>query len=298
MGKHQPSYFIQPAQDAGVIVMPKIVLIVGAGLFGSVLARVVRNEGHEAILIDGALPNPGSAAAACLLKPDWLPTAMRSVYRDLDELFGLRDVTLKTQLGAQLTLQHIPPEDVLLRPDVAAVIDRVEGGTQPRVSVSGLDRERFLHGDYVVVCAGIHSNELLGLSQQKRMEGKVGAALLTQTPIECPRFHVWAPYKQTISFNKVRSDGIREGWVGDGTAILQKNWDVKFQMRLLDHAAQVGVRRELSMYRMVVGVRPYGKPNLHSMVEYGRNVLLNSGGGKIGLALAMDAAIRFRNQYL
>jgi hypothetical protein len=109
-------------------------LVVGAGLFGSIIAAALRARGASVIVVDDARLEAGSRPAACLMKPGWFSSLGKSVYTPalsmLEELYGVK--TIKFKMGiAQVPVKWCDPASILLpadRKDTVKVIRR--GRTQ------------------------------------------------------------------------------------------------------------------------------------------------------------------------
>lgn len=264
-------------------------IVIGAGLFGSVIAAKLRYDGHDVVVIDSYEPNAGSKPAACLMKPSWFSGLGKEVHEPslqlLDQLYGVMDLQFRVGL-VKTTVHWCKPSDILQVPEVDAKVMGVvpaAKGYDVTVRYLGTNRVGTFHAERVVVAAGIWSAELVPLNT--KMTGQMGMALLfTEQYIEEPFIHAWAPYRQLVAFN--RGDGL---WVGDGTAIKQENWDEarEREVMLRCQKALCNVGHPSEGMRSLRGIRPYvkdAKPCL--LEELSPGLWVATGGAKNGTIAA------------
>ena len=71
-------------------------IIVGGGLFGAIIAKALRADGHEVLVIDRGERYAGSKPAACLMKPSWFSSLGRKVHvpalRLLGDLYDIKNI--------------------------------------------------------------------------------------------------------------------------------------------------------------------------------------------------------------
>ncbi len=191
------------------------VLVVGAGLFGSVAAALCRQAGMDVLVVDGRRAGSGSAAAACLFKPSWLSSLsadhQRMAFTVLDSLYGIGEVKLRTQLNLDMKLKWVPPHKILLPPDVTDTVQTVQPG------LVKLQAGGFVKAKHIYVATGRWGNELVKMPP---ITTRVGCAIKFPGVLPYNAFEVWAPYRQAITF-QITPKMI---WFGDGTAILEKNY--------------------------------------------------------------------------
>src|SRR5436305_8039426 len=92
-------------------------LVVGAGLFGSMAAAHARSRSIETLVFDSGLVGAASPAAAGLFKEAWAGKKLREHFDRavglLDELYGIRQVALRHEDDRQEILSFVPPSVVL-----------------------------------------------------------------------------------------------------------------------------------------------------------------------------------------
>lgn len=254
------------------------VAVVGAGLFGSVIAAALRKGRASVLVIDDARPEAGSKPAACLMKPGWFSGLGKNVYDPaltlLDSLYGLRDVQFSV-LGAKRVKVHwCDPAAILKPPDVRGFVQRIEntkGGH--RLFVEGKET---VSARKVVVAAGIWTPQLVCVTVP--VEAYSGEAYLwPKRKIDTPFIRPWAPYKQVVAFN--RGDGL---WVGDGSTI--KNWnDARASASLSRCAEAVGMKEKP---QRLFGHRPFTRRTPCYLEELRSGLWVATGGAKNGTILA------------
>jgi glycine/D-amino acid oxidase-like deaminating enzyme len=241
-------------------------IVVGAGLFGQLIARGLRAAGHEVLVLDSRQPLAGSPPAACLINPAWVSTLGPGVLETglgfLNQHFTphTRELIQFGARQAKVTAHWYDPVQLLAGPVHEYNATALVTGGNRRWGVQGewigdpVLKDDVLGADLVVVAAGYWSQALvpwvdLGLS------GKIGAAWLYPT-VNQPGFIIpWAPYKQIVGFD--RGDGY---WVSDGTAIKPSNYtDGRREESFGRCKLGMGRTGEDLPVKELVGIRPYTK---------------------------------------
>jgi hypothetical protein len=277
--------------------MPLDAIIIGGGLFGSVIEAKLNHMGMTTAIIDAEKQMRGSKPAACLMKPSWFSGMGSAVYNPalelLDEMFGIQDLTFEVRatksgkLSKETTVHWINPRHILTHNKENRILGRVEEylkDTPETWVVRYLDANtgnpKSLSAHNLIVAAGIWTEKLTGNSKHKQV-GQVGAAFKWKDHVPKPYIFPFAPYRQIVAFNI--DDYV---WFGDGTAIKQENW------------SQEHIDR--SMYRMVhhfpgpkedahyiEGIRPYHKGSKVCLLDNPEAGLwVASGGAKNGTLAA------------
>jgi glycine/D-amino acid oxidase-like deaminating enzyme len=255
-------------------------LVVGAGLFGSLAAAYARSKGARAIVFDPGLEGAASPAAAGLFGEAWAGNKMREHYHRalplLDRLYGIRQVALTGDDGRPETLSFVPPAAVL---DPDPVRQRVTA-----VGDGWLEAGGRRHEGWVYVAAGVWCESFLpGLG----VYGKAGAAFAFAG--ERPgRRRALAPGRQAVAF--VRDPGTT--FFIDGTA--ERQYTAEHDRRTLERAAELGLTDPV---RRWWGRRPYvpGGPVFRRL---GGRTWLATGGRKLGTVLGASCARRLVEEEL
>lgn len=264
-------------------------IIVGGGLFGSVIAQELRSQGRRVEVLDRGEPLAGSGPAACLMKPSWFAGLGKEVHvpalETLDRLYGVNDLQFTLHVGAGFAtgiVHWVNPRHILRFGkrycSVAAVapgrvILAADQGAQPEV----------LEARHVIVAAGVWTQQLLRQYEQGWQRGM--AVLYPEAHTSTGIIKPWAPYRQLVGFD--RGDGV---WVGDGSAIKHTNWSPTREEEILSRERKLARRMigpVLPLEDQLQGLRPYwkgGKPCLLERVEDG--LWVASGGAKNGTLAA------------
>lgn len=262
------------------------IVIVGAGLFGSIATTLCRLAGHQVTLIDNNSPLAASPCAGNFFKPSWLtamaPKAVELALNTLDTLYKVETVecVVCPERKRSVQLQWVNPRSVLLKPDVEDVAAHLGYGEV--LCSSGVP-----YTGKVLIAAGIGCASLVNLPPMKAL---MGACLRVNTQLKTSAIQMYAPYKHAIAHNF----GPSEVWAGDGAAIQQERWDYPTRVDLLKMRARVlGV----SM-RAENTVRTGARPSVEGFkAGYFKKVMPNTwvstGGAKNGLVLAAYQAQLF-----
>jgi hypothetical protein len=260
--------------------MPTL-LIVGGGLFGSPAAAYARRKGIEAVVFDAGLEGAASPAAAGLFREDWLRKRLRPYFRPglslLEQLYGVRSLSLTRDEGSQESFLFVPPS-VVLEPD--PIRQRVTAVGDGWLEAGGQRYE-----GWVYVAAGVWCEQLFpGLGVHSR----AGAAFLFQG--ERPgRLRQLGPGRQAIAF--VRNAGAT--YFSDGTA--ERNYTLDHDRQSLARAAAWGLTEP--PLRRCLGNRPYapGGPLFRKVAS---RTWLATGGRKLGTLLGAAFARQLVEQEL
>ncbi len=252
-----------------------ILLVVGGGLFGSLAAAYARSRGLEARVFDPGLSGAASPAAAGLVQEAWAGRKLKEHFHHalplLDQLYGIRQISLTTDNGSKEDFLFVPPSAILepapIRRRVTAVGDGwLEAGGQR-------------YEGWVYVAAGIWCEEFLpGLG----VYGKAGAAFIFPGERE-GRIRPLARSRQALAF--VRDPGTT--YFSDGTA--ERDYTAEQDQRTLVRAAALGLT-EPPLARLF-GQRPY-TPGGPVFRQLGQRTWLATGGRKLGTVLGASFARR------
>ncbi len=266
-------------------------IVIGAGIFGSLIAKTLMKSGRRVLVVDDRRPDAGSPPAACLMRPSWFSSLGKNVYqpalKKLDELVGVKDIKFATGLRS-INVHWCDPKKVLLP------IEAVEKSTVERVtrhadnqwlvqfemvqtSPKHVRRPDPAAAPLLVVAAGIWTPLLF---PEVAVQPQAGIAWLwPKERIEQPFINAWAPYKQVVAFN--RGDGL---WVGDGTSV--REWTSAVMGQSLGRCAKaVG----FSMHNLPTGIfgyRPYAKEKPCVFREIRKGLWIATGGAKNGTLAA------------
>lgn len=266
------------------------VVIVGGGLFGSIIARAFQKKGKRAIIIDKGEPTWGSGPAACLIKPTWVSGLGKEVVdpamAKLRELYDVK--TIDFQVGpVKQPVWWVNPSEILRQPQIKDEVLKIDIEPEGYARVIGV-KDTYI-GERVVLAAGVWTDRLLpeGCAPSK-VEGRAGVAFLyPDMNIEQPFIKPWAPFKQIVAFN--RGDGL---WVSDGTALKTDRISLDRENECHHRCATaLGIEPMGSSPKVLHGIRPYtskAKPCYFQMETPHFSVV--TGGAKNGTLAAGWAA--------
>lgn len=261
------------------------VVIVGAGLFGAMAAKLCALNGFKVTVIDSREKEAGSRAAACLMAPSWMAGLGKEKIEKgmevLNLLYKVVDIPFVVNKVKTVNIKHVKPSSILSLsriPNVEVVKDKVvmvgDGGVE---TIKG----RYYKGN-VLVAAGIWSEQLVVMPDIKALTGTA----LHFTQQTDPEVRVWAPYKQAVKFNITPA----VTWFGDGTSILRKNFDDTRIEATVNRASKYGLKLPS---RIIVGQRPYIEGEKGYFRHILHNTWVSTGGAKNGTILAAYQAQQF-----
>ncbi len=260
--------------------MPTL-LIVGGGLFGSQAAAYARHKGLEATVFDPGLDGAASPAAAGLFKEAWAGKKLRPHFDAalpvLDRLFGIRQVQLTREDGANDSFHFVPPSAILERNPVRESVTRVGDGW--------LESAGQRYDGWVYIAAGIWCSAFqAGLD----VHGKAGASFLFDGERNGRIRHI-SHGRQALAF--VRDAG--STFFSDGTA--ERNYRPDHDRQTLERAAALGLTDP--PVRRLWGRRPY-TPGGPLFVQLSSRTWLATGGRKVGTVMGAAFARRLVEEEL
>jgi hypothetical protein len=273
------------------------VLVVGAGLFGSIIAATIRRHGHEVVVLADQRDGMGSVPAACLMKPEWA-SSMGKDYGHaielLDHLYGVQTIPFKIKPSGLMTNCHwVDPAKVLRPPDRFGTykdtvwpmcewpqVARWEDNQHGRSYMEGYDKIIFATGNWAW--------EQMANADALSLQSKGGWGFLFEGQLDQPFIQVWAPYKQIVAFNR-DPDHI---WIGDGSALLPMSMTEERMQASLNRCA-AALAADPGRAEVLYGYRPYMKGLKEpAYIREITNGWIVTGGAKNGTLGAAWAAIQ------
>lgn len=260
------------------------IAVVGAGLFGCIVARHLMGLGHTVTMLDSREAGGGSLPAACLMKPGWLSKVPRldEVFNLLDQYYGLQELSFSVNNMLNQKVMWVDPRRVL---SMGHVYRTKVVGVDTKLGIIETEREQFLM-DHIVVAAGVWAK---ALCPWVPVEPRWGTAFLWPEHREShvpPFISQWAPYKQVVAFQ--RGDGL---WAGDGSAL--KTIDSEREAAMLQRCQEkLDIWTKPTYLR---GQRPYvsfNSPGAPCWLEHRGKVTVATGGAKNGTAAAGFCALK------
>jgi glycine/D-amino acid oxidase-like deaminating enzyme len=261
--------------------VPNTLYIVGGGLFGSQAAAYARSKGIEAVVFDAGLPGAASPAAAGLFKEAWAGKKLAQHIRDaipiLDQLYGIRRVSLRHDDGTPEEFLFVPPTVILEKQPVR---ERVTAAGDGWLQAGGRRYEGWIY-----VAAGVWSEQFHpGLG----VYGKSGAAFVFACERE-GRIHELTRSRQAVAFG--RDSGTTH--FSDGTA--ERHYEFLHDEATLENAKHFGLKDP--PVRRLWGQRPY-VPGGPVFMKLGGKTWLATGGRKMGTIIGAAFARRLVDEEL
>lgn len=265
------------------------VIVVGAGIIGATCAKVLREYGREVLLLDDGRPKGGSRASGGHLKPSWFGKVPEEIWKPsmalLDATWGLKEEEFEIRpSGLRETVYRVDTDEVMGCPKTLAKVTSVRHlHNYPIVSYEEAGETKEERCKLLLIAAGAWAEEILD-GFKLDVTGKQGVSFRVKGSLTAPFIQPWAPYKQVVAHQQ----GNNDVWIGDGTAVLERNWTEERTLACKDRClsflpgpAEVAETRE--------GIRPYCKhapeePCL--LVDLGPRAWLATGAGKSGTLAA------------
>lgn len=267
----------------------KDVIIIGAGLFGCVIAKQLQTKGMDVTIIDSNEELAGSKAAACLMKPSWYSSMGKDAYipamETLEALYGVETIEFKTRVK-KTKVSWISPRKIL-NPKVGRINSKVYEIFKTRDKWTVNDYSDNYHSRNIILAGGVWCNTLLMNSNLPLVDN---LHPLIGTSFQClgettPEISVWNPYKQLVKFN------INESYIWTGDGVTSKNyWEKKYLSQSLERCANFIGKPPGDLWP-TTGHRPYVKDAKPCYLEeHAPNLWVVTGGAKNGTIAAGWAA--------
>lgn len=275
------------------------VIIVGAGIVGSTIAEALRAQGMDVLLLDSKEQFSGTPPSGGHLKPSWFGDMPKKDYEPamalLDEVWGLYETDFAvTALGKNLksaTVWRVDTDQVVQTSKTFGKVTSIKYQGSPSVDYETLKGAiKTQDARWLVVAAGVWCAELLpDFFPPGSLQKKKGVSFRFQGHLDRPFIKPWAPYKQVVAHQQSR-DRI---WVGDGSAILERNWDDKRTRKCLGRCrSALGTTDKPK--EVLHGLRPYMKTGRYPCFfgQISPRSFVVTGAGKSGTIAAGWAAGR------
>lgn len=267
-------------------------IVVGAGLFGSAIARNLSNKGEDVLTVDSHHPMSASKCSFGVWKDGWVNKIIQEqVTQGMENLEwlanGIRDIEVYNMEKDRMeAFKQVDCSNILLDEESHFVgrISKINKEYVTIVSGKGEIDVKFKKG--VIVAAGAMTPEVLSLAGSKHsgfgLDKLWGATLDLKIKLDGNRMSQWAPYKQSMLVEM--SNGMYS--FGDGATVKNpKGVDDprigKASDRLLTHLEDVlTVGIDHNKIKVVnEGLRPYLKKGVPDFINQHESWLWSVTGG-------------------
>jgi glycine/D-amino acid oxidase-like deaminating enzyme len=266
----------------------KDTIIVGSGIIGATLKRALEKRGREVTIFDDRREMSGTVPSGGHLKPSWLSGMAKDQYEPaiemLDETWDLkREQFIIKPSFIKALVYRVDTDVVMKQPFTRATvlnIDRFDGAPLVMTSI-GHFRCKLL-----IICAGVWCDELV---DDMDITPKQGVSFRFEGKRQ-PFIKPWAPYKQIVAHQQ----GPNELWIGDGSAILPKNWDDARTESCLNRCRKTLTRKKTEPLKMLMGLRAYCKTGKEPCLvnRLGPRAWVVTGAAKLGTVAAGWSAVK------
>jgi glycine/D-amino acid oxidase-like deaminating enzyme len=264
------------------------IVVVGAGLAGSIAATALRKSGHEVVVIDDNQPLSGSKASSNLYIAAWLKKFVSSATSEgikfLEEMYRDQiDHPFSSGIAVAAQIKHIAQRNILVEPDVVGTVVRI---TDSQVTLSNGTQ---IDHDKLLLCCGAFIDQLV--KNPHRVSPLVGHALFMEgrLPEGAAKITVPTPYKHHKLY-QFDNDTI---YFANSTGLAKPSFELRHaelkQKLISDAKKALGLREEDSLPRIKeyrIGYRPVGgEPNsdFGELRMLSKNIWSINCGGKNGL---------------
>lgn len=269
------------------------VIVIGAGIIGATIFRRLTLQGRKGLLLDDNRSDAGTKPSGGHLKPSWFGDMKKTDYepamKTLDDIWGLHQsdfLVWPTKIST--TVYRVDTDQVVnARKTVGTVTDLHNLFSSPVVTYDTmLKKEIKVSTDLLIIAAGVWCSKFFPGIQ---ITPKRGVSFRYTGKLKHEFIKPWAPFKQIVAHQQ----DVNEIWVGDGSAILDKNW-TKERTEQCNKRCFDALGKSGNLLHTSTGLRPYcdsGKdPCL--LKQMNKNVWVVTGAGKSGTIAAGWAANR------
>lgn len=264
-------------------------IVIGAGIIGATVARGLLKLGMEVLVLDDRRSLGGTRPSGGHLKPSWFSSMAKDEYTPamelLEDLWGMSAEDFYLWPLGKLTTKvyRVDTDKVLKAPSVNATVvglEHLENFPLVRYTMLPSQEQRVDRCRLLVVAAGAWCHELL---PNITTTAKQGVSFRVEGRLTQPFIKAWAPYKQVVAHQQK----LEEIWVGDGSAIIPKNWGedrtAACRSRCLT-ALQKNVVGSAKVKHTIYGLRAYAKQKSGPCLleRIGPRTWVATGAGKSG----------------
>lgn len=246
-------------------------IVIGGGIIGTTIAKALEDRGEEVLLLDSASPHSGTRPSGGHFKHSWAGKMPKNVFEDsretLDRVWGVKvegeDKNEFCRVDIDKVLEYHRKQSFVERIDVR------------RNTV--FTTEQTYKFDNLFVCTGFQTAFLF---PELKIQNKFGVSFRVPGKIAKAVIHQWAPYKQIVAHQQSRG----RIWIGDGTAIIEKNWSDKNTEACRERCLRFLKKKMNTPCQQHVGVRGYMEHNKAHPCFYQkrRNTRIIAGAAKMG----------------
>lgn len=277
-------------------------IIVGNGILGATIAESLRKQKLETLVIDAHLPMAGTSPSGGHLKPSWFGGMDKAEYEPamqlLDETWGLSvdEFVIIGSLGLVKTKVYRVDTDKVGTKHIVGKVTEVENVEhEPVVTVLRGEQLSKYRCKLLILATGVWANTFdFGVE----CASKQGVSFRMPGKLSKPFIFPWAPYKQVVAHQQTENSI----WIGDGSAILSKNWTDKRTAECLARC-QSTLGKKLVTYRSNPPAPLETRKGLRAYCEHPKNepclfklvtdkLIIATGAGKSGTIAAGFCARR------
>lgn len=260
--------------------MKSDIIIIGAGLFGSMTAKYMKKKGLNVILIDCEQEMAASKCSFGVWKEGWINKTIKTEVAEglplLEEFAGI-----KKEEFFNMDKEILEP---MFYVDCRKILNEKylkETVVSIKNNIVKTNKGEHTSTKAVIVCAGVWTPELLkGYKNVPKVDIAWGATMDYSQNIDSSRYKTWAPYRQSILLKVDEKKFV----FGDGATVKNpKTEDPRIEAastRLVLHAADVIGSSDISKITSVKeGYRPYLAKGFGSMVNQHDSKLFSATGG-------------------
>lgn len=259
--------------------------VVGAGIAGSIVARLLRKKGHQVRVIDDGDRFSGSGASSNLYIASWLKKFSVDATKGIDVIESLFPASAIDQpfskgIGDAMKVRHIAQRHLLVKPDVVSQVALMQRPMGPPVLLDGTGTE--VQGP-VVFCLGYRAEDVLG--PKFKTDVLVGHCLLLKGRLEPGQSSLTMPLP--YRHQKIYQFDDETIYFADSTRLkLTSFWGKdsgeKRKQELIKKATAALGEREIKEHR--VGYRPITPGHDFGVLQPVADGMWSiNGGGKNGL---------------
>ena len=256
------------------------VIIIGAGLFGSMTAKYLKKKGLQVLIIDSKEDMAASKCSFGVWKEGWVnKTIKKEVEKGLpllEEFAGIKmEEFFNTNKEAVEQLFYVDCRKILNEKFLNEKVISIKN------NVVKTNKETHTASKAVIVCAGVWTTELLkGYKNVPKVDIAWGATMDYSQNIDTSRISTWAPYRQSVLLKIDEKKFV----FGDGATVKNpKPEDPRIATasdRLVQHATETIGSSDMSKITDVKeGYRPYLAKGFGSMVNQHDTKLFSATGG-------------------